>query len=416
MQITAARNVHAAARALLLGLGCLSVLLLGACNRGGDADSQRVEKPKPTPLARIDAEVRVKRLWSASVGRGVGRKFIALRPAILADRVYAADAYGLVAAFDRFKGKRLWQVRIGDPDGNGARFWDRRDPAFVSGGTGAGGGLVFIGTTAGDVIALDAGDGSEFWRIQVGTEVVAPPVFDDGRLFVQTIDGRLLARDAEDGSAIWAFDIPVPILTLRGTATPVVEDEIVYTGFANGMLVALNARNGERLWQHRVRLPQGRSELQRMADVDASPLVDGPLIYAISHNGNIVGVRRQDGRPLWQREYASHKDLATGYSQLYLVDERDEVVALDTQTAEDAWTQEGLVNRKLSAPLAFSNYLLIGDDQGYLHVLAQSDGRFIGRVKLGSGLRSNLVENDGVVYAYGNGGSLIALEIEERDT
>ncbi len=370
-------------------------------------------KPKPTKLVKIDREVKVNRLWRASVGRGLGRKFIRTRPAVLADRVFAADAYGTVVGHDRFSGKRLWKATIGKPVGNGWKFWDRRDPGFVTGGVGAGGGLVYVGTTTGDIVALSAADGSETWRIDIGTESVVPPVYDDGQIFIQTIDGRLLARDSKTGESIWAFDSQVPILTLRGTATPVVEDDIVYSGFADGMLVSLNSKTGERLWGHRVMLPQGRSELERMVDVDASALVEGPIVYVVSFQGRLKAVRRSDGRGLWEKETSSFLDLAAGYGQIYMVNEDDKVVAIDQESAEESWANEGLMRRVVSSPVAYNNYLLLGDDDGYLHILAQSDGRFLGRTKIdGDGLRSPFTVADGTVYVYGSGGSLTALEIE----
>ncbi len=400
----------------LAGLLVVALALTGSgCSWLGNFVSNKPEKERlrVAKLTKIDSEVKVKRLWRASVGKGLGRKYIRTRPAILADQVFAADAYGSVLSYDRFKGNRLWKATIGEPDGKGLKFWDRRDPGFVTGGVGAGAGKVYVGTTTGDVVALSAADGSEVWRIDINTESVVPPVYDDGQVFIQTIDGRLLARDAETGESIWAFDSQVPILTLRGTATPVVEDDIVYSGFADGMLVALNAKSGERLWGHRVMLPQGRSELDRMVDVDATPLVVGPVVYTVSFQGLLKAVRRADGRALWEREASSFLDLAEGYGQVYVVDETDKITAVDQETAEESWENTGLVRREVSSPVAYNNYLLVGDDAGYLHVLAQSDGRFLGRTKIdGSGLRSPFTVADGTVYVYGSGGSLTALEIE----
>ena len=407
-----------------LAVVALCALIVSGCSLFGDrgdrqADRAAKEKLKPVKLERLKPEVRLRRAWRASVGQGLGRKYITLRPAILADRVVAADAYGTVQAFDRFSGKRLWRTRVGKPAGKGLirGLWDRRDPAFVTGGVGAGGGLALVGTTDGEVVALDAVDGSERWRINLNTEIVAPPLHYQRQVFVQTIDGRLLARKEEDGSAVWTFDSQVPILTLRGTATPVAADGVVYTGFANGNLVALNARDGELLWTHRVMLPQGRSELDRMVDVDGSPLLAGPLIYAVSYHGRLKAVRAGDGRPLWEYETSSFHDLSSGYGHVYLVDDDSQVVAVDTQSAELAWNQEGLLRRGLTSPVAFDNYVLVGDQDGYLHVLAQSDGRFLGRTKVdGDGLRSKLiVQDDELVYVYGNSGTLTALRIESLE-
>lgn len=406
-------RIGATARGLFAaGLIGLLVVTSGCAWFANDGDPKK-EVLKPAKLTKFDREVKIKRLWRANVGSGLGRKYIRTQPAILADQVFAADAFGTVVSHDRFSGKRIWKTSIGKPEGKGLKFWDRRDPGFVTGGVGAGAGKVYVGTTSGDVVALSAADGTEQWRIDIGTESVVPPVYDDGRLFIQTIDGRLLAREADTGEGIWAFDSQVPILTLRGTATPIVYDGVVYSGFADGMLMALNGETGERLWGHRVMLPQGRSELERMVDVDSSPIIVGPLIYAVSFQGRLKAVRRADGRGLWEKETSSYLDLAEGYGQVYVVDEEDKIVAFDQESAEEAWTNNLLLRRELSSPVAYSNYLLVGDDRGFLHVVAQSDGRLLGRTKIdGSGLRSPFTVADNTVYVFGTGGSLTAFEIE----
>ncbi len=373
----------------------------------------------PAKLVKIDAEVKINRLWKVSIGDGLGKKYLRLNPVILADRIFAADGYGVVEARDRFNGKRIWRVKIGELEGgffSSLNFFDRKDPSFVSGGVGAGGGYVLLGTTSGMVVALSATDGAEAWRSFVGSEVLARPSVGDNAVFVQTIDGRLVALESTDGSVRWSFDNQVPILTLRGTSSPVFEDGVVYGGFANGMVSAIKTDTGEPVWEQRVMLPEGRSELDRMVDVDGAPMLSGPLVYAVAYHGMLQAMRRSDGSPVWQREHSSFLDLTEGYGQVYVVDETDVVIAIDQQNAEEVWSQANLYRRKLTSPVAFSNYVVVGDDEGYLHVIAQSDGRFLARRKLdGDGLRSAMIVGDGkTLYVLGNSGSLQAVEIEVK--
>lgn len=381
---------------------------------GGDDES----KLEPADLVRFDEEVRLRREWSAGVGDGLGKKFLRMPPAVAADRIFAADAYGLVEARDRFSGKRLWRSRIGDnPYGffSWLNIFDRRDPSYVSGGVGLAHGYVLMGTTRGEVVALSAADGEEVWRAEVGSEVLASPVGGADLVFVQTIDGRLLALERDDGSIRWSFDNQVPVLTLRGTATPVYQGGVVYAGFANGMVAAVRAETGEPIWQHRVMLPEGRSELERMVDVDSTPVVSGGVVYAVAYQGRLKALRANDGSLLWEKEISSHLDLAEGYGQIYVVNEDDEIIAIDQRTAEEVWRQEGLFRRDLSSPIAFSNYLVVADADGYVHMLAQSDGRFVGRRKVdGKGVRSKPVNASELFYVLGNSGALRALEAELR--
>ena len=385
-----------------------------------DKDAKAKEKEKevelePTKLTRFEETVRLERVWSADIGRGLGKKYLRVRPAIAADRIYAADGYGVVQARDRFTGKRVWQTEIGDV-GRSFNPFDRRDPSFVTGAVGLAQGLVLIGTTHGEVVALSAADGNEVWRADLGAEVLAAPVGGEDLIFVLTEDGRLLALERGDGAVRWIFENPVPVLTLRGTSTPVFADGLVYAGFASGMVVAIRAKTGEPVWQQRVMLPEGRSELERIVDIDSTPVVSGNVLFVVSYQGRLKAFRANDGTPVWERETSSSLDLAAGFREVFVVDASDNVLAYDQQSAEERWKQEGLARRQLSSPAVVDSYLVVADADGYLHVLAQADGRFVGRRKVdGDGVRSPIVvSDDGLIYVLGNSGSLRAYRIEPR--
>ncbi len=370
----------------------------------------------PAELTKYKAEVKLKQLWSAGIGKGLGKKYLQLPPGILADRIYAADAYGHVEARERFKGKRVWQTKVGD-DGRGLvdslNFMSRKDSSFVSGGVGVGEGLVLVGTTNAETIALSAVDGSPVWSVALTSEVLSKPVTGDGLVYLQTSDGRLVALDAKDGTRRWTFDTQVPSLTLRGTGAPTFFAGTVLAGFANGKVTAFRATTGEPLWERRVMLAQGRSDLERIVDVDGDLLVTPSAVYAASYQGRLAALRPADGSVLWERDSSTYLDLAEGYGNVYVVDEKSVITAVDQRSSSVAWEQRALFRRGLSAPVTYGNYLVVGDDDGYVHILAQSDGRLLGRRKIdGKGIRSRPQVADDIVYILGNSGKLVALTIQ----
>jgi len=394
---------------------CFLVLLtfVGGCSilRGNRAD--KVPDPgDPAPLLDFTPEIKVERVWSKTIGKGLGRKYVEITPAILADRIFVGDAYGLVIALDRFTGDVVWRTSVGKPD---RRSWldvsNRSDPSFVSGGFGVGAGKVFVGTVRGELIALDVSDGSEIWRETLSSEILAPATATSDVVVVQTADGKMYALESGSGETRWVFHTQDVRVSLRGTASPVLSDGHAYAGFRDGILAAVDLESGFPIWEQRLTVPEGTSELERINDIDGRPLVLGQVVFAATHQGTMQARRKSDGFMLWEADAPSFHALAEGLDLVFVVTDDDEVVAAQQESGNEAWKQEAFQNRVLTDPLAFHNYLVVGDDDGYLHVIAQSDGRLMGRYKMRASIRSPMVEEDGVFYALSNKGHLEALRI-----
>ncbi|MEJ2131126.1 MAG: outer membrane protein assembly factor BamB, partial [Gammaproteobacteria bacterium] len=371
---------------------------------GGDGGSEE----KPASLVKFEPEAEVRTLWNATIGDGLSDKWLMLSPAVDGTHVFAADAFGVVEARDLQSGRRIWSTRVGRAAGRGLLNFDLftgSDATFVTGGVAVGSGLVLLGTSQGQVVALDEANGEEVWRAHASSEVVSAPVTNGDVVVAQSVDGQLRALDARTGELRWTYTVQVPILTLRGTASPVIVQDVVLAGFSSGKIAALGAEQGELRWETRVMLPQGRSELERIADVDTTPLVVGRQVFGASFQGRLKSIQLVDGAERWEQEVSTYRDLAQGYGQVYVVNEWDEILAYDVNTSNINWTQRGLRLRRLTSPATYGNYLVVADREGYLHALAQSDGRFVARIKLGAGgFRSDLVAADDVLLALGNKG------------
>lgn len=403
-------------------LACFfAALVLASCGSwkelitpGTGGKTKEPKEDKPQRLEYFEPEARLNILWRRVIGRGVGTKFIDLSPYVTEDRVYAADAYGLVVALERENGRLIWRKRIGRPMGKGfMNVMDRSDTSFVTGGLEVYMDMIYLGTARGEVVALSTADGEERWRVVLTSEVLAPPTASRNAVYVQTSDGNLFALGIEDGSQQWVFHSQNPLVTLRGTSSPVFDSGIVYAGFGNGMLVAIDATTGESLWEQPVSLPEGTSELDRMVDIDGRPLVESSVIVASAHQGTTRAMRRADGQPIWEADVASTRALQSGYGLVFAVGDNSEVVGMEQRDGSVAWRQESLLRRQLSDPLAYSNYIFVGDLQGFVHVIAQSDGRLIARRRIDStGIQPTLSHVDGVVYLQSKAGRLIALELD----
>ncbi|WP_281646243.1 outer membrane protein assembly factor BamB [Parendozoicomonas sp. Alg238-R29] len=370
----------------------MALLGLAGCSSDGE------EAIEPNPLPDFNQEVKVHKVWDKGVGSGQKDSWLHLTPVVSGDRIFAASASGRVTALSSATGKEKWEVDL---------------ETRITGGVGAGEGLVLVGTRDGQVIALSERDGKQLWKAPVTSEVLAAPQVERGVVIVQAIDAKLIGLDAKDGEKLWQQEVLQPVLTLRGTSTPRISDGVVYAGFSNGEARAYRLDTGIQLWDAKVSVPRGSSELERMVDVDAEPLISSDRLYMVSYQGNVVGLDRDSGRVLWARESSSYESMTEGFGNLYLSDAGSVVSAVDQRTGSIVWSQKDFAHRSLSGPAAFGSYVVAGDFEGYLHVISQVDGRIVGRTKVdSSGIRSRPVVVDDMIYVYTNGGDLTALTIK----
>jgi outer membrane protein assembly factor BamB len=356
------------------------------------------EGEQPAELQEIAEEVELRRIWSVKVGNGQGGLYNKLVPAVDGDRIFVASEDGEVMAINIADGELLWRVRTRET---------------ITGGVGADNGLVMLGTEDAEVIVFDQADGSERWRAPVTSEVLSPPRSNGDVVVLQTVDDKLIALDAESGERRWIYEANLPVLTLRGTSTPVFVAGAVVAGFSNGTLVAVNAADGIWRWEERVAVPQGRYDIDRVIDVDGDLLVDNNVVLATSYQGNVMGFDAQTGRIVWGMEASSYHGLAQGFGNLYLCDDRSHLVAIRSNTDDEAWRNEELDLREVTAPTVVNNYIAVADFEGYVHLLSQIDGRIVGRTEVdGEGVRARLVARSNTLFAYGNSGRLTALAIQ----
>ncbi len=358
------------------------------------------EVNQPAELQKITEAVRLKKLWSESVGNGQGDGLYRLTPAIQDDRIYAASNEGEIVSLQLSSGKRIWRQELDQS---------------VSGGVGVRDNRLFVGTSEGQVLALDTADGSVIWRQTLRGEVLSAPQSDGRVVVVQTYDGRAQGLDAQSGDLLWSYDSNVPVLTIRGTSTPILRDGTAYVGFANGRVVAFDVEKGSVEWELRVAIAQGRSEIERMVDIDGAMEIIANEFYASSYQGYLVAADLRTGRKLWQQEASSVNGVSQGFSNVYVADQDGTVSAYYRNGQGLRWAQSDLSYRAPTKPVPVASYLAFTDFEGMLHVLSQVDGRFVGREKLGDPSRADIISQGNRFFVFTDKGKLIAYEISAKD-
>ncbi len=381
---------------------CLSALLIGGCTTvKGWFTVDEEDANQPAPLVDITPEIRIKKLWSTGVGSGQGSSYNHLRPAIAGDIIYAAGNDGVVVALDRLKGRKLWKENFDLP---------------FSGAVGYGNDMLFLGTSNGEVLALSATDGTQLWRTQLHGEIMAPPQTNGKIVVVQSYDGKLQGLSVDDGSELWVYDSNLPVLTLRGTNTPIIYERLAIAGFSNGKVIAFDISNGAVRWEARVVIAQGRSEIDRIADIDGTMVLTGSTLFAVSYQGRLAAIDIKSGRKIWQENLSSYVGVDQGFGNVYVAEESGTITAFHRSGEGIRWQQPALSYRRLSAPRAIRGYVAVGDLDGYVHFLSQVDGHFAGRTKVGGGgIRADMLVVGNVLYVFENGGTLAALQVSSLD-
>lgn len=396
----------------------LAVALTGAlsgCALFEDEDAiQPAELPDTVTL-------EPKPIWSESVGSGLGEGYSRLTPAIAEGKVYAADYDGTVMALDASNGTTLWAQELATelnpaPESSWYEFWNWFGSSAISartaGAVGLGEGLVLVGTLDGEVIALDAATGTEKWRNLVSSEVLAPPTVGNGKVLVRTVDGKLFALDAETGKRAWLYDRTVPVLSLRGTSSAVSARGAAVASFDSGKVTAIFIENGRVIWEKGLVPASGRSEFDRVGDVDADPVIVEDTVYVVSYHGQIAALDLRSGETLWQREQSSFGKLGVDADNVYVTNEQSHVRAIERRSGATVWTQDSLHDRALTGTAAFGNHVVVGDFEGYVHFLAKDDGRYLGRYEVDDdGIASAPVVVDDTLYVYGRSGELAAFKL-----
>lgn len=387
----AARGYRLLLRTMALLL-CLSVSLSGCSWLNKDDDNPR----KPAELVSFKPALKIRKAWRAGVGDGNDILRLGLVPASDGSALYAADNDGRVAAFDARRGSRLWRTKTRLP---------------LAGGPGVGEGRLVMGSSDGWVVALSAADGRELWRVNVASEVLAAPAVGRDAAFVRTVDGKLIALNLADGSQDWFVQQTMPRLSVRGTGSPVLDGNLVLCGFDNGRVAAYDISDGSVVWDVLVDPPSGRTEVERLDDINATIAVIGADVYAVGYQGRLAALARESGQVLWSVEFSSYSGLSADLSSLYVSGDTGELLAVERRSGRELWRHEALGYRDLTAPAAFGSHVVVGDFEGYLHFLSAATGELRGRVRAGSKRITSapLVVGD-MLYVLTDGGELVAFE------
>ena len=352
--------VNMIARPLKLLIICLTLIAVSGCSSSGG------NLPDPAPLNAINQQVQLVQHWSVAVGKGDVKSSSVMQPLLSGSAIFAASGQQL-GSFNVDTGEVNWKIDLAEK---------------VTAGVGQINEQLFVVTRSGKLVSVSSVDGSVLWQVNASSEALAAPQANSEIVVVQTVDGKVSAYSITDGNFQWSYSANLPSLTLRGTSTPLVTKSYTYAGFASGKLVALDNQVGNEVWQKSISSAQGRSEIERLVDIDGALTLVDDLLYVSSYQGNIAAIDALTGTVRWQQPVSSISGTALVGDAILVVDAQDTVLAYDRERGHVLWQNDALKHRLLTSPMGLANQALVVDTEGYAHVLQLSDGEFIGRQKL----------------------------------
>lgn len=376
-------------------IGLVVMALLAGC-------STKDTFEQPAPLPEISATVELERVWTMGVGEGHDEKFLYLAPLNAGDILYAASAEG-----------EIWAV---DPE-NGAVIWYQNIDEDIGAGVGGDQGNLYLITRDAQLKAISRQDGTELWEQPLPNEALASPQSNGRLVVVQTIDGKVLAFNTTGGDRAWQYDSDVPVLSMRAAASPLVGADMVLASLANGKLMAISTESGQPVWQYEVGQPQGRTELERLVDVAGEPLILENAAMVVGYQGKLALVDLQSGQEIWSRKESSLQSPMIGSGNIFVAGANGDITAYRGSDRRELWVQDRLSWRQPTQPIVFGDYLLVGDYEGYIHMLSLEDGSLQGQLEFDDeGLRVPFQRlQNGNLLVYGNSGKMSVLKIRERD-
>lgn len=367
-------------------------LLLPGCNwiRGwGDP-----EPGDPAELVEFEPTVKVRKVWSTSIGDGMGKIGLGMAPLYDNGTLYAADHEGRLAAVDAENGRKKWEIKTKLP---------------FSGGPAVGGSTLVMGTIDGGVVAFDAGSGNQMWTAKVSSEVLAVPAVTEEVVVVRSIDGRVFGLDARNGERRWIYDHSVPLLALRGNADILVRGSTVFVGYDDGSVSALRLDDGSLVWSQTIASQDGRTELERLADIGTQMVIIASDLIVSSYKSRVVSLAADSGRLLWFKEISSATGVEVDRTNLAVSDKVGDVWLLDRRNGSTMWKIDQLTNRGLTRPAFYGDLVVVGDKEGYLHWIDVQEGHFVARVREGrKGFAAAPLTVGTTLYVFTSKGSLVA--------
>ena len=348
--------------------------------------------------------------WTQSIGKGSDKdRRIGGGPVIADNKVFTIDTSGTVRAFDTRNGGQIWSARFGEVGDNEASIY--------GGGVAYDSGRVYATNGLGYVAALDATNGSAVWTVKPGGPLRGEPTVSDGTVYVMSQDNQLFSLKAADGSSNWSNAAALEIAGVFGSAAPAVGQGTVVAGFSSGELNAYRYENGRQVWQDALSRTSITTSVASLSDIDADPVIDNGVVYAIGQGGRMVALDLFSGQRIWELNFGGIATPWVAGEWLFAVNDKAQLIGVNRLTGKIRWINQlprwrsqkskaGLIT--YVGPVLAGNRLIVAGSNGALINVNPIDGSFQSQTDVDDGISFQPAVANNTLYLLTDKGRLIA--------
>jgi len=144
---------------------------------------------------------------------------------------------------------------------------------------------LYVGTFKPELVALDSKTGKQRWNVPAQGWIWSPPLLKDGVLYYGSLAGEVFAVNATSGETIWRIQ---PAIGDKAAiaGTPAMMGQTLYFSTQGGILYAVDAATGVQTWNKQLE-GQLQASLQVVGDtLLVAPTATATILVALDASGN----------------------------------------------------------------------------------------------------------------------------------
>lgn len=343
------------------------------------ADSTSLAKINLSGSTSLPKELKEVFVIQTGTGESSGQRILSA-PIIQNNVAYTIDAKGLISAYKLdFKEKnqpsyeKKWSFSSSPED---------LEDAALGGGIAvtSDNSKIYITTSFGEIIALDAQKGTQIWRKDGFTPFRSKPVIHDDLILAQSISNELVAISPTDGSRLWSHNGLPETAQLLTCSNPTVAFDTVIVTYSSGEVHALNIKTGQVMWSDTVTPVARIDTVTGIPHIAATPVVYDQQLFVISHGGRMTSLDIKTGARQWQKEIGGTQTPVIEGNYVFVLTNLSEIVCLDKKSGNIIWVNKLHISTKddphptYQGPVLSGNELIITSSKGQLIRINAEDG------------------------------------------